>query len=55
MDRQDRQAVEGHADQPGKLAVLCIGEQLFIGLLSLLPGVLEAISPPQMDIEMVNL
>ena len=54
LDRQNRQAVEGHADQPGQPLVLRIGEELFIGLLSLLPGVLEGIGPPQIDVEVFH-
>ncbi len=32
-----------------------MGEQLFKGLLSLLPGVLEGIGPPQGDVEVFDL
>ncbi len=55
MDRQDRQAVEGHAAQAGQLVLLRIGQQLFIGLLGLLPGVLEGIGPPQGNVEVFDL
>ena len=55
MKRQDRQAVEGHADQRGLLLVLRVGEQFFIGLLGLSPGVLVGIGSPQMGIEAFDL
>jgi hypothetical protein len=52
---QDRQAVQGHAGQHGLTLALCIGEQLFIGVPGLLPGVLEGIGLPQVDIEAFDL
>ena len=55
LDRQDRQAVEGHAHQGRQLVLLRIGQQLFIGLLGPGPGVLEAIGPPQADVEVLDL
>ena len=38
-----------------QLVLLRIGQQLFIGLLCLVPGVLEAIGPPQADVEALDL
>jgi len=55
LDRQNRQAVEGHADQRELTLVLRIGEQFFIGLLGLFPGVLEGMGLPQMGIEAFDL
>src|SRR6266581_9732999 len=55
LDGQDRQAVEGQAGQRDLTLALRIGEQLFIRLLGLLPGVLVGIGPPQMDIKAFDL
>jgi hypothetical protein len=55
LQRQDRQAVEGQTDQRELSLVLRIGEELFIGLLGFLPGILVGIGPPQMSIEAFDL
>ncbi len=55
LDCQDRHAIQGQAGQRGQQLLLRIGQQLFIGLPGLLPGVLEGIGPPQVDIEVFDL
>jgi hypothetical protein len=55
LERQDSQAVEGQTDQRGQRLVLRVGEQFFIGLLGLFPGVLVGISAPQVGIEAFDL
>src|SRR5713226_10577832 len=54
LNRQDCHAIEGHADQRGLMLSLRIGYELFIGLLGLLPGVLEAIGPPQVGVKVFD-
>ncbi len=55
LDCQDRQTVEGHTGQPGQRLLPRIADQRFIGLLSLLPGLLQGIGPPQANVEVFDL
>ena len=55
LDRQDRQAVEGHAGQRGQLVLLRIGQQFFIHVLGLLAGIQEGIRLPQRGVEVDDL
>src|SRR5947209_18042670 len=55
LDVQDRQAIESQAGERELTLALRIGEQLFLRLLGLLPGVLVGIGPPQVDIEAFGL